>query len=235
MKLKTPAVCAWILFAVLSALDVLFLASGNREVPMYIKPLLMPSLALSAWLSIGKRQSKTIVGLILVALLFHTAGDVFLMFSSDLFFAAGLIAFLVGHIIYFRIFCLLEGHLYHRGKTITGGGLLLNAAVVLTVSLAASIYLNVNDALLQIGVFVYAFAMAINTYMAGRGALKRVSGFGTVFLGYLLFVASDSILALGVFNKVYLPFHSAAIMLTYTLAEGLIVWGLCSERKELPA
>lgn len=220
---------ASLVFALLSLADVTALALGDGALPKFLKPLLMPSLAVAALSSLAavNRVGKTAV-LLFCGLLFHTAGDVLLMLPADTWFLAGLLSFLIGHFFYTAVILRLTWYYWQKGSTVTTGGLVLWGAAVFVVSCAAAAIFGGGNLPLRAGVAIYAAVMVSNTYMSGRAAAKKCSGFFLTFIGYLLFIISDTILALGLFRGIDFPFRHALVMLTYTLGEGLIVYGICT-------
>lgn len=81
-----------------------------------------------------------------------------------------------------------------------------------------------------IPVFVYMIVilmMAITAFLRQQKVFKK--SFILVFIGAILFIISDSILAL---NKFYMPvrFSSVSIMLTYAVAQFFIVMGFLKQR-----
>jgi uncharacterized membrane protein YhhN len=161
-----------------------------------------------------------------LAIFCSLAGDVLLMFEAGdpKFFMIGLAAFLMAHIFY------ILSYRQHQDKSLekslkgiqkirfsfpivlAGSGLI----VVLYPSLGA----------LKIPVVVYALVLIImvlnSVFRYGR--TSNVS-FGLVFLGSILFMFSDSVLAI---NKFFKPVPGAGfwIMSTYILAQFLIIHGL---------
>jgi uncharacterized membrane protein YhhN len=157
---------------------------------------------------------------ILAALFFSWAGDVLLMFQEkdSLFFMLGLSAFLLAHVFYIVFFLGIKNR-----EQVKLRPLLL---VIVVVYYAGLIYLlypklaNMQMPVMVYGVVISAMFMLamhmmyINNKKAGRWMM----------MGALLFVASDSVLAV---NKFYQPFDGAGIiiMLTYGLAQLFIVKG----------
>lgn len=86
---------AYLLFGAAYCLAVLL---SPEILAWYAKPLLMPILFGAVWLYSGMSNQK----LLLAALVFSWLGDVALMFLyiSPHFFIAGLLAFLIAHILY---------------------------------------------------------------------------------------------------------------------------------------
>jgi uncharacterized membrane protein YhhN len=206
-----------ILFLIASAGDIasIFAESNGRYI---FKPVILLAL-MGYYLVQATETNKTF----LAALFFCWVGDVMLMFSGDLYFMLGLVAFLIGHIFYifsFRQFSWSTGiDLLPTQKVryafpiiLAGTGLL----VVLFPKLGA----------LQIPVTVYALVlmlMAINALF--RLGHTNQTSFTWVFVGALLFMVSDSALA---FNKFHTQFVGASvvIMVTYVTAQFMILKGI---------
>ena len=210
----------WItLFLVVLTADIAGIQLQNEAIQYVCKPLLMIILA-AFFLSQTKSRVRGLKKWILAALFFSWAGDVLLMFqeSKSLFFLLGLSAFLIAHVFYIVFF-----HNIRVQENIKSNPLLLLLVVVYYAGLMTllSPYLGTMKLPVRIyGIvisFMFMLAMHmlfINNKMAGRWMLS----------GAMLFVMSDSILAL---NKFYQPFEAAGIiiMLTYGLAQFFIVMG----------
>jgi uncharacterized membrane protein YhhN len=188
------------------------------EVEMITKSLLMPVLAMCfvIWTS-----GVTKFGVfILLALLFSWGGDVLLMFQgqNSLFFLLGLSSFLIAHIFYIVFFHQIKKREQIRSRFWT----VLVVAVYYSVLIAV---LNPWLGEMRLPVRVYGlvisfmFLLALHMiYIGNKSAGRLLLG------GALLFVISDSILAI---NKFYQPVPAAGllIMLTYGLAQFLLVRG----------
>lgn len=157
---------------------------------------------------------------ILPALLFSWLGDVLLLFetTNPLYFILGLSAFLLAHIFYCFFFLGLwkkEGLRLHlplaAGIVVYYAGLLL----LLWPTLGA----------LKAPVAVYGATISLMLLLALHcGTMRRRNVGFSLLLGALLFVISDSLLAL---NRFYapLPFAGVLIMFTYGLAQWQLVKG----------
>lgn len=68
----------------------------------FLKPLLIPSLIVYVY----KQSHFTTKGILIQALVLSTLGDILLLFSdyNELFFIAGLLAFLSAHLVFIRLF-----------------------------------------------------------------------------------------------------------------------------------
>jgi len=208
-----------ILFVAVSAVNVS--ANINEEKNLKIiyatKPLLMP-LLIAYYLTAG----CGINGLIVAALAFGTAGDVFLMIPvhKDRMFMAGLGAFLVNQLLYVAAFLLSVD--WHRGFEPL---LLLYALPYLAYGAIMYGTLHRHLGKLRGAVIVYMSAILM---MGIASLLRRIShegpGFWLVLAGALVFIASDSILAYDKFvGRVRLG--KPLVMLTYIAAQLLITRG----------
>ncbi len=219
MKLSTKI--AGIAFLALALLDVVSLAFGNETIPFYVKPFLMPTLALAALLQLVPEVKGSRVWLLMAGLYFHTIGDILLMFDDKdfIYFALGLGAFLVGHFFYLSI--LLSGM----------GGLKgfkeLFYVTVLPIILAPAIVACFGvEWPFSVAVVAYAFTLLVVT---GTGCLWRIRGreFGCrIIFGGIFFIISDGLIAVNAFAGLNFPFRGAVVMATYLLAEWLLVSGM---------
>lgn len=186
-----------------------------------IKPCIMLSLGVYAWLRLGSLNSRFAVALML-AILASLAGDVLLM-GGDAYFVGGLAAFLLAHVAYIYVFLRSHQNASEPGMLrrrpwlalafVAYGGLLV---MVLWPSLGS----------LWLPVCVYALVITLMA-LAALNRWQRVPhrSFTWVFLGALLFVVSDSLIALDKFS-LEIPWAHGWIMLTYMAAQYLIVMGL---------
>nr|WP_321231309.1 lysoplasmalogenase [uncultured Psychroserpens sp.] len=166
-----------------------------------------------------KTLNKKLRLIIASALLFSLAGDILLMFvdKSPNYFLFGLVAFLLAHVMYVIAF------LKHRNKTLNPFGF-----IAFLIVYAAGLFYLVKDGLneMLIPVLIYMLvilSMSTAAYLR-KGTISKLS-YTLVFLGALFFMLSDSILAL---NKFYEPlaYSNISIMLTYAIAQYLIIFGI---------
>ncbi len=210
-----------ILFVLVSAMELIGVAMGAELIQFIVKPMIILTL-------VGHYLAKTPLrdNRFLRALFFCWAGDVLLMFQSEGegFFMAGLVAFLLGHILYIMS--------YNRFRwDETGQELLITQKIrySLPVVLAGTGLLTILfPALgpLRIPVIVYALVLMLMVMAAiFRYGRTSSSSFWLIFSGACFFMLSDSLLAI---NKFYAPFPQSglAVMSTYILAQYLIVEGV---------
>lgn len=191
-----------------------YYADRLEPVRALTKPLLMPLLALSYYLGMG--DSLWIYS----ALLFAWLGDIALLKHGKLFFVLGLVSFLVGHL------C-MSTHLF---SVISVEQSLPALTVVLVAMLSIAIalfnFLRPHLGSLKLPVLLYCFVLA------GKGSLALVLAWqmpsqitALVAIGALVFMASDLTLAI---NRFVAPIKNVHlwVMSSYTLAQGMMVFGL---------
>jgi uncharacterized membrane protein YhhN len=210
----------WILlFAAILIGDLVGIQLQNKEIQFFFKPLIVPVLIGyfdSQLLSITKGLSKWILG----ALFFSLAGDALLMFEekNSIFFLLGLSSFLLAHIFYIVFF----HHVRVREK-VKGNPWLLLVVVIYYAALIMLLSPYLAD--MKIPVLVYGIVISFMFMLAMHMLFIENKQAGQwMMIGALLFVMSDSILAI---NKFYQSFEVAGIliMLTYGLAQLFIVEG----------
>lgn len=187
----------------------------------YTKPLLMPALALWWWTN---SNGDSVRRLILAALLFSCLGDVLLMWSGVYahYFLLGLGAFLVAHLFYIYVFRRLS-----RGETglLTQKPWMVFPFMIFLFQLLALLWPNIPVAMKGA---VTVYGLVISTMAASALHLRGIlpwSAANWLLLGAILFVLSDSMIAI---NKFGFPFPESrvAIMSTYIIGQFAIVRGL---------
>lgn len=211
-------------YLVAGIVHIFMMVSGNDLLVTVSKYALMPLLWLYVISAIGFQ--KNIVWLSL-AILFSWLGDIFLMYTmnNEIYFIAGLASFLIAHIFY--ILCFLQ-LVNTRIKSFKWKFAL--PLIIYGILLLVYLYSALGD--MRLPVIVYAVVITL----MGIAALHRLGktsdySFAFVFIGALLFIASDSMIAI---NKFQSPFNSAPflIMVTYIAAQYLIVSGCVMHIKE---
>jgi len=208
-----------ILFFIIVFVELLTGSTESLKNVHYIaKPAIVVSL-IFLFIKTSESLSKPIRYLTLLALVFSLLGDVLLLFvdQSEHFFTLGLIAFLTAHLMYVVLF------LKHRNKEKSPFGF-----IALLLIYAASLFYFLEDGLgvMLIPVVIYMvviLAMSTTAYL--RKNKVNTLSYGLVFLGALFFMASDSILALNKFHQ-SIPWSNISIMVTYAIAQYLIVLGV---------
>ena len=209
-----------VLFIVCSVLNLAGQFKGTRKLSRGTKPYLMPFLLIFtlAWLLVLGAPSWTVL-LYVVALMFHTAGDILLLFPTQKFFLGGLAAFLFGHFFYIALFA---------PALCKMNWIFLSVAAVLI--LVFVIYLIVNlksqGAFMLSAVIVYAITLSTVVFSCLANAISSFSAFTVLLpIGAFLFITSDCMLAYARFKHRFKN-HNFYVMLTYILGQALISAGL---------
>jgi uncharacterized membrane protein YhhN len=208
-----------ILFFGLLAVNIAGVETGNQLLQYLSKPLLMPLLILFFMINTAV-GSGALKKWILLALFFSWAGDVLLMFQDKIpdFFLFGLTAFLLAHVFYIVFF-----HSIRVREGIKGKIMLLLPVAVYYIGLMIWLSPYLGDMTMPVRIYgliiSFMFMLALHMLFIRNKQTSRL-----MVAGALLFVASDSILAI---NKFYMPFRfsGAAIMITYGLAQYFLVKG----------
>ena len=208
-----------ILFIVVLFADLIAVYLGKETLRYVTKPLLMPLLVIY-FVSAVNFFSSSLKKWIVLALVFSWLGDVFLMFEStnSSFFIFGLVAFLIAHIFYI----LFYENLIQR-ENIKKNYWLFIPVLIYYALLVNILSPNLGDMKLPVRMYgVVISYMLIQALQVGR--IRNRPAAVLMITGAVLFITSDSILAL---NKFYKPFEHAGIliMLTYGIAQLLITLG----------
>jgi len=186
------------------------------------KPLTTLMIIAHAWpRGAGESRQR---GLIRLGLVLSLAGDVFLLWPRQ-GFLPGLIAFLLAHLAYIGAFCV---PVRFAAKPIVFAGYALLAVLILS-----QLWPGVPTAL-RLPVVAYVVCLATMAAQAAAWWRSRAGTSATdarlartAALGGLLFMASDSLLAINKFAAP-LPLSSLWILLTYWLAQWCIAGSLGS-------
>ena len=191
------------------------------------KPTLLISL-IGFYLQDGFRKLLYFEKLFVAGLFFSLIGDVLLLNVN--WFIGGLSAFLLAQLSYsFSFFRsnLNKAGLVQRAPLVVLPVLLYSAGFVL------GIYSDLGEMFPPVIVYTAVITLMLLAAINRQGTTNRDS-FQFVLLGAVLFVISDTILAVNKF-KFVLDWAPIAIMLTYGLAQYFLVWGMKSIRRSLPA
>jgi uncharacterized membrane protein YhhN len=203
-----------ILFATSAAAVLIALLFEMHTLYVAAKPLLMITLLLY-FLSASRGYPKWRV-YVAVALVFSWAGDVFLI-SSDMFIA-GLVSFLVAHIFYIIAYQ-KTGAAIGTLKPLDIIKFVLFGGVLIWV-----LYPGLGDMLVP--VLVYAMVLlTMGVWSHKRRGATSMASFTLVAAGAILFVISDSLIAVNRF-AFEVPTERILVMSTYIAAQYLIVQGL---------
>jgi uncharacterized membrane protein YhhN len=225
MKNRTSLILH-LLLVIIAIIELTGRFTDSINLEYTVKPLIMIWMAVYFLIF---RKKKTFTVPVLVAFFFSWVGDNFLMFSgkNELFFYAGVGGFFFAQLTYIYVFTRYSekgGSGYIQKNMIIG--LLFLAYVA---GIYALLYPNLEGIMKPV-ILIYALSLIGMSMMAlnRRGRVGDAS-FLPVFIGSVLFVISDSMIAL---NKFYAEFYQAGfwIMITYMSAQYLIMRGLIREQ-----
>jgi len=214
-----------LLFAVIVIIELLGRLLDNIQMEYFVKPLIMIWIAVY-FLLYAKKSTFTIP--VLLAFFFSWVGDNFLMMSgkNELFFFAGVGGFFCAQVSYIYIFSKFsekggKGYLQrHPWLSVFFLAYVAGMLVLLFPGL---------EGMMKPIISIYALSLMLMSMMAlNRSGRVGELSFKLVFIGSLLFLLSDSMIA---FNKFHseIPLAGFLIMLTYISAQYLIMRGLILE------
>jgi uncharacterized membrane protein YhhN len=184
---------------------------------MVSKPLIVFSLLGYYWFGAQHRSP-----MVIAALFFGWLGDIFLLWND--FFIFGLVAFLIGHLLYILVYRQYRYAQPTKAFLATQKVRYVFPILLLGTGLVAILYPKLGD--LKIPVLVYAVVLTLMSVVAFfRYGYTTDKSFLLVMAGALLFMVSDSLLAVNKFLSTF-PFSGIAVMITYCAAQYLIVEGL---------
>lgn len=210
------------IFAILTGCLVITVAcliraefSGRKGQIYFFKPvstlLIITVIALSFWVNDLSAAYKTAI---LIGMLFCLGGDIALMFDSARAFMAGLVSFLIGHVVYTAAFLHFGGYLWFDFPV---------TPIVALASIAMFIYLYPGLQKMKGPVLAYVLVI---TLMLNCAALSFKSDFFTpsqarfLAIGAALFYLSDVILAI---NRFRAPFKLNRISLAFYFSGQLLI------------
>lgn len=216
-----------LLFFTVSLGELLSGILKSTELHLICKPMVMITLGIYYLLNAPYHRST----IVLLAIFFSFVGDTALMFESShgLFFVLGLVAFLIAHIFY------ILAYRQHQNEGIADAlqGIQKTrfAFPIVLAGTGLVVILYPTLGALRFPVMVYALVLVVmvlnGLFRYGRTTSKS---FWMVFGGAILFMISDSLLAI---NKFLTPLTQGLfIMGTYIVAQFLIIEGLCAHFDE---
>ncbi|MFZ1705013.1 MAG: lysoplasmalogenase [Saprospiraceae bacterium] len=181
------------------------------------KPLIVASL-IGFYISTEQKQQN----MVLLGLIFALFGDIFLLFDHESFFLLGLISFLLMQWCYIAIFKKDKESITRKKVVFIG---------ILTVfALGMLIYLwpHLGDMKIHVGLYIFSIVTMAIFSMLRKSSLPA---YREVVLGAILFLISDTILAI---NKFVADIVLADywIMATYIAAQYLIIVGLVAGKSQ---
>ena len=193
-------------------LEIIFGTNDYQIGVLFTKPLIMILIMLFYYTQTQNHRNLQ-DKLMLVAFFFSLLGDTFLMFSGEKYFMFGLGSFLITHLFYIFVFTrnwLKTNKLYRFSM------------ILFSIIMLLIMKNNITNSLL-IPIIVYMFTITLMAISAAERNTNPES-YRLVLLGAILFVLSDSLIALNEFVNP-IPFSTILIMGTYIFAQYFICIG----------
>ncbi len=209
-----------LLFTIVCILDLIGVYFEQNTIIFMAKPLIMVTLIWYYFVN-----TKTLNKLFVAGLFFSFLGDVLLMGNGELHFILGLLFFLIAHVFYIILVVNLLKNTKLSQVILASIPYLLLFTVLLTI-----LYSGLGE--MKIPVIIYALTISV----LGMSSLvlflqNKVKTNLVLVLAVLIFIISDTVLALNMFYKKQ-SFYPILIMITYVIAQYLICrFVLLNERK----
>lgn len=214
------------LLVIVTAAD-LYLGWQNSEWRLFTKPLLMPILLVYYYLETGFQG--IFPRLMASALFFSWLGDVLLLFeaSNGIFFILGLSAFLTAHLLYIVYFSRIrtDSASWFRKRPV-----MFIVVVAYVIELLYILWPNLGGMALPVVIYALVIGTMLCFALWQYGRLKDRISF-TFIAGAILFVLSDSALALDKFHNHH-AWSGLLVMSTYVAAQALLVMGSVAHLQE---
>lgn len=205
------------LFAIVSLLEITFVATNNQSLRYISKPLIIPLLG-TIYLAYQQPKVSFIKDNILLGLLFSWIGDVLLQMPN--LFVPGLLAFLMAHVFYIIYFAKTKSD---QNSFFKLRPIMLIAVMAYLVEFMYILWPTLGA--MRIPVLVYGITISTMLSAALWQYQKLENKTALYFIiGATLFVTSDSLLALNMFKESF-SMAGILIMSTYILAQLFIVLG----------
>jgi uncharacterized membrane protein YhhN len=216
-----------IIYFLIGLIFIIFQDHTSFLAGLVIKAFIIPTLIVLFMVNIRLKMDR-LHKVVFAGLFFSWSGDLILEFSErygDLFLA-GLICFLLAHVMYLIVFFITPGKNIILRKHIY----LLIPVIVYGIGLVYYLYNDLAD--MRVPVILYS--IVIPTMLTGAiSRLEKVnsSSYYLFLTGAIFFVISDSAIAI---NKFSHQFESSGtvIMSTYIIAQFLIIMGYIKQFRE---
>jgi uncharacterized membrane protein YhhN len=223
---KTTSIILHIILLTIAAIELAGRITGSLNLEYCVKPLIMIWMAVYFILF---RKEKRFTIPVLLAFFFSWTGDNLLMCSgqNELFFYAGVGGFFFAQLSYIYVFARYSetgGRGYLQKNMVTG---------LLFLAYAGGIYILLYPSLegiMKPVILIYALSLIGMSMMAlNRNGRVSNASYLPVFAGSVLFVVSDSLIAINKFTA-EIPLAGFWIMVTYISAQYLITRGLVTQK-----
>lgn len=199
-----------IAFIIFSLIDFFGIYLEKQWMIYLAKPMLMTTLF--GYYYLNKKSDNLFF---VLGLLFSLFGDLFLLGSGELYFILGLIFFLIAHVFYIIMVFKILLEIKLKDFMIAGIPYLLIFLILINV-----LYDGLGS--MKIPVIIYAMTISfLGVFSLLLFLQSRTKTSLLLLFGVLIFITSDTILALNLFYEKQ-SFYPILIMTTYVMAQFLI-------------
>jgi uncharacterized membrane protein YhhN len=224
--MKSSEIRLSVLFWSLLIADCILIVKGLHDYRIYTKTLLIPVLLIGMYIASAETKHQRSKVLATLAFFFCFLGDFFLLGDiNKSYFILGLCSFLLAHIFFILFFFRLKKISDKYRLFLFGTSLLVFSYIAFLLFL---IWTNISRQDLQVPVAVYAVVLGLMLITAihtiNNKSIKRLAK--NYFIpGTILFVLSDSLLALNKF-AITLKYGDVFVMITYATAVFILYLGV---------
>lgn len=210
----------WLLFGISLVCGIAYLVT--RGVPAFPGSVVIKGLSVSPLALIAFRQLVGSYRVLLAgALLLSALGDVFLGLGGEQWFVYGLSSFLIAHVFYIALFVRYGPHLPAARPA-------RRVVAALLIPFATLVFIELSP-------YLGAMKLPVVAYMCvltGMSLMAMYAGFRAwwVMIGAVLFMLSDSLIAIGKF-KSPIAHGDYIIWSTYYIAQVCIAFGFIREQR----
>ena len=217
------------------AADCIFILNRAGEYRLYTKPLLMPVLYILLAAQTTEAKHKATRLLLILAIFLSFGGDLLLLYDGEpTNFIMGLISFLLAHVSYSLFFIRLKKVSVKRLAFIIVMALIIASYMYLLLSY---LWPGISEQGYEVPVVFYAVSlgfMLLSALYTGTGTRILKVAYQNFIPGAILFVISDSLLAIDKFGVIigdstaHLYTHmlyAILIITTYAMAQLIIISG----------
>lgn len=220
MKKNSFAPLLLVIYFIVLAVEIFGDIKGPWTIVYFTKPLLMPILLVYYLMNLPQGKKDWIIP---VSLIFSMFGDIFLMIKNggDQFFIFGLVSFLIAHILYIVYF-----YKEVKGKKLSLKIIPFTIFVIAFLAYLVPQLMSKEETKMLISpVIIYATVIGAMAYFASLRPAYPSKSFYYVMNGSLLFILSDSCIAINAF-VMPINYSGLIIMITYGLAQYYIIRGI---------
>ena len=201
-----------------------YLILTEKESLRYLtKPVLIPVLLFYIFLNAKPHLFKHTKKFVFIAFLCAWLGDVFLMGKGTFWFIIGMLAFIAAHLIWAAIFIRM-----HKPEIKHSQEVVIGLAILICWNYAIFHFIGPNLGSMKMPILIYMVIislMALSTVNLLGSRSKQNLAINFFIPGAILFMISDSVLALKMFLYTDVSFLSVVVMVSYGYAISLLADG----------